>query len=158
MPDIDELQRNYARYRMERAKEDLDVAHQLFENGHYRIANNRAYYAIFHALRAVLAFDNFDSSKHSGVIAEFRRKYIKESVFPVEMSKMIGSAFMIRNASDYDDMFLVNFSVLLQNFKYILVRFSTYGSSGSISIVRTSEKRNSFTYILAKLIILNGVL
>lgn len=38
------------------------------------------------------------------MIAEFRRRYIKEGVFPIEMSKMIGAAFTIRNASDYDDM------------------------------------------------------
>ena len=38
----------------------------------------------------MLVFDNFDSSKHSGIIAEFRRKYIKSGIFPVEMSKMIG--------------------------------------------------------------------
>lgn len=52
--------------------------------------------------------DDFDSSKHSGVIAEFRRRYIKEGVFPIEMSKMIGAAFTIRNASDYDDMFIAS--------------------------------------------------
>lgn len=108
MPDNKNIQKDYARYRIERAKEDLNVAHLLFDNGNYRIANNRAYYAIFHALRAVLVFDNFDSSKHSGVIAEFRRRYIKEGVFPVEISKMIGSAFTIRNASDYDDMFIAS--------------------------------------------------
>ena len=59
-------------------------------------------------MRAVLVFDNFDSSKHSGVIAEFRRRYIKEGIFPTEISKMIGSAFTIRNASDYDDMFIAS--------------------------------------------------
>ncbi len=80
----------------------------LYNSGNYRIANNRAYHTIFHAMRAVLVFDNFDSSKHSGVIAEFRRRYIKEGVFPIEVSKMIGSAFTIRNASDYDDMFLAS--------------------------------------------------
>ena len=67
MPDNIDIQRDYAKYRIERSKEDLDAAHLLFNNGNYRIANNRAYYAIFHALRAVLSFDNFDSSKHSGV-------------------------------------------------------------------------------------------
>ncbi len=60
MPENRELQQMYARYRMERSKEDLDAA--LFENGKYRIANNRAYYAIFHALRAVLVFDNLEES------------------------------------------------------------------------------------------------
>jgi hypothetical protein len=106
LPEYTSLQKEYAGYRIERAKEDLDAAHLLFDSGNYRIANNRAYYAIFHAMRAVLVFDNFDSSKHSGVIAEFRRKYIKEGIFPIEISKMIGSAFTIRNASDYDDMFI----------------------------------------------------
>ena len=108
MPEYSSLQKAYAKYRIERAREDLDAAHLLFEAGNYRIANNRAYYAIFHAMRAVLVFDNFDSSKHSGVIAEFRRRYIKEGIFPTEISKMIGSAFTIRNASDYDDMFIAS--------------------------------------------------
>lgn len=108
MPEIDELHKDYARYRISRAKEDLDTAHLLFEAGKYRIANNRAYYAIFHAMRAVLVFDDFDSSKHSGIIAEFRRRYIKEGIFPARISKMIGEAFTIRNASDYDDMFIAS--------------------------------------------------
>lgn len=108
MPEYNALQRDYAKYRLDKSKEDLDAAHVLFSQESYRIANNRAYYSIFHAMRAVLVFDNFDSSKHSGVIAEFRRKYIKEGVFPIEMSKMIGSAFTIRNASDYDDMFIAS--------------------------------------------------
>ena len=94
MPELDAMHKDYSRYRMERAKEDLDAAQLLFDTGNYRIANNRAYYAIFHMLRAVLVFDDFDSSKHSGVIAEFRRKYIKKGIFPVAISKMIGEAFI----------------------------------------------------------------
>ena len=105
MPDHNSLQKDYAKYRIERAREDLEAAHLLYDAGNYRIANNRAYYAIFHAMRAVLVFD---SSKHSGVIAEFRRRYIKEGIFRIEISKMIGSAFTIRNASDYDDMFIAS--------------------------------------------------
>lgn len=54
MPEYSSLQKDYAKYRMERAREDLDAAHLLFDAGNYRIANNRAYYAIFHAMRAVL--------------------------------------------------------------------------------------------------------
>ena len=72
MPDNIELQRSYAKYWLERSKDDLSAAHLLFDNGNYRVANNRAYYAIFHAIRAVLVFDNYDSGKHSGIIAEFR--------------------------------------------------------------------------------------
>lgn len=108
LPKYTTEQKEYAKYRLDKSKEDLIAAKLLFDNGNYRIANNRAYYSIFHALRAVLVLDNFDSSKHSGVIAEFRRRYIKEDIFPIEMSKMLGSAFSIRNASDYDDMFIAS--------------------------------------------------
>lgn len=129
LPEYSSLQKDYAKYRIERAREDLEAAHLLFNAGNYRIANNRAYYTIFHAMRAVLVFDNFDSSKHSGVIAEFRRRYIKEGIFPVKLSKMIGSAFTIRNASDYDDMFLASKSDTeeqIENADYIFKLLSKY--------------------------------
>ncbi|MCI7301411.1 HEPN domain-containing protein [Ihubacter massiliensis] len=108
MSEYTQTQIDYSGYRLERAKEDLRAAHLLFANGEYRAANNRAYYAMFHTIRALLVFDNFDTSKHSGIIAEFRRRYIKEGLLPVELSKMIGAAFTIRNASDYDDMFIAS--------------------------------------------------
>ena len=132
MPEYTPLQKEYAQYRINRAKEDLDAAHLLFDTGNYRIANNRAYYAIFHALRAVLVFDNFDSSKHSGIIAEFRRRYIKEGIFPTEKKKMIGSAFTIRNASDYDDMFIASrddTEEQIANAEYIYKLLRTYISN-----------------------------
>ena len=109
--------------------EDLSAARLLFDNGSYQAANNRAYYAIFHSLRAVLAFDNFDSKKHSGVISEFRRRYIKEGVFPEKMSQMIGSAFVIRNASDYDDMFIVSkpeTQEQIKNAEYVYAEIKKY--------------------------------
>lgn len=81
MPEYSQLKKDYSKYRIERSREDLDAAHLLYKAGNYRVANNRAYYAIFHAMRAVLVFDGFDSSKHSGVIAEFRRRYIKTGIF-----------------------------------------------------------------------------
>lgn len=129
MPEYTSVQKDYAKYRIDRSKEDLEAAHLLFDNGNYRIANNRAYYSIFHGLRAVLVFDNFDSSKHSGIIAEFRRRYIKTGIFPIEMSKMIGSAFTIRNASDYDDMFIASkedTEEQLANAEYVYLLIQTY--------------------------------
>ena len=80
-------------------------------------------------MRAVLVFDDFVSSKHSGVIAEFRRRYIKEGIFPIEISKMIGSAFTIRNASDYDDMFIASKSETeeqINNAEYVYRILSEY--------------------------------
>ena len=59
-------------------------------------------------MRAVLAFDGYDSKKHSGIIAVFRKDYIKSGIFDVALSDIIGTASEIRNASDYDDMFIAD--------------------------------------------------
>ena len=95
-------------YRMERAKELIDDAKQLYKSGSYKSSNNRAYYAIFHAMRAVLALGEVDFKKHSGVIQYFQREYIKTGIFEKAYSDIIISASEIRNASDYDDFFLAS--------------------------------------------------
>jgi uncharacterized protein (UPF0332 family) len=58
-------------------------------------------------MRAVLAFDRFDSKKHSGVISAFRKGYIRTGIFPVDFSKIIEKAFEIRVNSDYKEFYLV---------------------------------------------------
>ena len=62
--------RELSAHRMSRAAEELTTARLLLSNRMYRSSINRAYYAIFHAIRAVNALDGFDSSKHSGVISK----------------------------------------------------------------------------------------
>lgn len=108
MDDLFERKKEYASYRLARAMEEYDTAVVLYETGHFRAANNRAYYSIFHAMRAVFAFDGYDSKKHSGIIAVFRKDYIKSEIFDVKLSDIIGTASEIRNASDYDDMFIAD--------------------------------------------------
>lgn len=44
-------------YRLERAKEDIQTAKINIDNGLYKGAVNRSYYAIFHAIRAVNVLD-----------------------------------------------------------------------------------------------------
>jgi uncharacterized protein (UPF0332 family) len=97
-----------ARIRLENAKQCLITASSNFNNGDFKASANRAYYSIFHAMRSVLALDKFDSKKHSGVISEFRRKYIKTKVFTEELSEIISSLFLIRTESDYNDFYLIS--------------------------------------------------
>ena len=59
-------------------------------------------------MRSVLAFDGFDSKKHSGIIAEFQRLYIKNGVFDKEMSVIIKKLLQARTSSDYDDFFAIS--------------------------------------------------
>lgn len=94
-----------SQYRLERSKEDLKSAHINHDNGMYKAALNRAYYAVFHAVRAVVVWDGFDSSKHSGIIAFFNQHYVKEGIFDKSMSKMLAKSQLYRERSDYSDFF-----------------------------------------------------
>ena len=58
-------------YRLNKAKELAEEAKLLFENKRYDGCVNRSYYAVFSAVRALLALLGLDSRKHSGVIAYF---------------------------------------------------------------------------------------
>lgn len=54
---------------------------------------------------AVLAYDGFESKYHSGIIAEFRRRHVKDGTFPVEMSDTITILSYTRNRCDYEDFY-----------------------------------------------------
>lgn len=97
-----------SRYRFASGVEALADARLIYENGRYKNALNRAYYAIFHAIRAVNALTGFDSSKHSGVIAYFNQNYVKSGIFPKELSKIIHLASENREKADYLDFFIAS--------------------------------------------------
>ena len=110
---IDEKQIDLVNYRIEQARECLFSAEAVLEIS-LKNAVNRSYYCIFHAMRAVLALDKFDSKKHSGIISNFRQNYIKSNKFDAFFSDIIGNAFEIRNVSDYEDFYVVSKSEVLQ--------------------------------------------
>lgn len=97
-----------SKYRFQTAEDELDTAIVLRDGKKYKASVNRSYYAIFHALRAVTVLDGFDSSKHSGVIAFFNKSYVKEGVFDKEISKLIDTAFRLREKADYQDFYVVS--------------------------------------------------
>ena len=94
-------------YRFSRAKEILRDVETLLNQDSFSSSVNRSYYAIFHALRAVTALDGFDSSKHSGVIAYINREYVKTGIFEKRLSKILDTAFRLREKADYDDFFII---------------------------------------------------
>ena len=94
---------DFAKYRLKRAKEDLEAAQLLYNNNSLLAANNRAYYAIFRAIRAVLALERVDFKRHKDVIGYFNHHYIKPEIFPRTISRKITQAQRIREDSDYDD-------------------------------------------------------
>ena len=67
----DECAVELSKYRLEIAESTYHMAELCFENQGYRDAVNRSYYAIFYALRAVLALEGVDFKRHKDVVAYF---------------------------------------------------------------------------------------
>ena len=105
----DENRESFAMYRLEKAKETLKSAQILFEVKDYTGANNRAYYAIFYAIRAILALEETDFKRHKDVIAYFNQKYIKLETFPRKLGSKIAQAQRVREDSDYDDKYQISY-------------------------------------------------
>lgn len=89
-------------YRLESAREMLRDAQVLKENNGSPVSIvNRAYYAVFYAALALLVTADTEPNKHSGVLAKFDELFIRQGIFPKEMSRIIHHAFDMRQAGDY---------------------------------------------------------
>lgn len=60
-----------SQYRLKKSRLCVIAAKNNLFDGDYENSANRSYYAISHAIRALLALDSLDFKKHSAVIAKF---------------------------------------------------------------------------------------
>jgi uncharacterized protein (UPF0332 family) len=98
----DEKKRDLALYRLQQAEESMDEAKFLFDgNKSPRSVINRAYYAMFYSVLALLIFEPYSSSKHSGVLSYFNRRFIKDGLFPEDLGRAVNRAFDLRQRGDY---------------------------------------------------------
>lgn len=97
-----------AKHRLQRANEHYKSAELLLNSGFYHDSLGRSYYAMFAAARALLACQNLDSKKHSGVISLFNQNFVKTGVVSRNMGKSLSKARIIRESSDYTDFYLVS--------------------------------------------------
>ena len=65
------------------------------------ISHHRAYYAAFYAIEGILLTKELSFSKHSAVLSAFNLHFVKEQVFPSELSKMLIRLFRERQIGDY---------------------------------------------------------
>ena len=89
------------RYRLEQADEALAAARLNLANGLQRSAINRAYYAMFYGVLALLAAGQSETSRHSGAISLFDQLYVKPALLPKDFSRWLHGAFLNRQAADY---------------------------------------------------------
>ncbi len=108
MPDKETVELSLSQ--LKRATDIIGFIPAYIDIGDYNGAVNRAYYAVFHSIKAVELLDNYDSKKHSGLIAHFRQEYIKTGIIDVKYSDMIQELSQFRNDSDYNILAVITLS------------------------------------------------
>lgn len=97
-----------ARYKLERAREEIDTAELLFHNERLKAANNRAYYSIYYSLTAVLCLEPIAFKRHKDTLGYFNKNYVHTGIFPEEIGRNISKAQKVRHASDYDEFYVAS--------------------------------------------------
>ena len=99
---------NLAKYRIDTARETLNVAKECLENKHYKDSINRSYYASFYAARSILALERIDFKRHKDVIAYFNKNYVATGIFEKDIGRKLARLQQKREQSDYDDFYIAS--------------------------------------------------
>jgi len=94
--------RSFVEASLGRAEKALKSAKLLEQNGELEDAVSRAYYAMFHATRALLFSKGVNAKTHKGAISLFGEKIVKQGIMSEEYADMLRKAFDLRQKSDYE--------------------------------------------------------
>ena len=127
-----------SKYRYSLAKQTYNNAKMCFDNGFYRDCINRSYYAVFYAIRAVLALESIDFKRHKDVVAYFNKEFVAQGKFPGEMGRRLARLKMKREESDYSDFFIASADeaqTQLQSVEYMLPLLKEYLTGHGVKIM-----------------------
>jgi uncharacterized protein (UPF0332 family) len=90
------------KYRLEQARDTIEIVELLIENDKLAAAVNRIYYGIFYSLLALGLKYDFETSKHLQLIGWFNKEFIRSNRIEVEYGKVLRKAYENRTSGDYD--------------------------------------------------------
>ena len=94
-------------YRLKEAEDTLHDAEKMLQSGlSPRSVINRAYYAMFYAVLALLIKEEINpkTSKHSGIIAIFDKEFVHTGKLEKKFSKIAHRLFDARQQVDYKEL------------------------------------------------------
>jgi len=94
-------------YKLEKAKETIAEIPILIENGLWRNAANRLYYACFYAVSALLLKHGHSAHTHGGTKGLFGKYFVLTGIISKEQNKLYERLFDLRQKGDYDDWIVV---------------------------------------------------
>ncbi len=109
----EEERKTLVKLEIEKAKRTFEEIKVLQQAGFWSGAANRLYYAVFHAINALLIKDHHEVSTHNGSHAMFGLYYIKTGILSAEYGRLYNQLQTMREESDYNCVYEVEEEELL---------------------------------------------
>lgn len=87
---------------LEKVGKTLDEMEIQLRNNLWGMAANRLYYALFHAVSALLISDHHEVGTHRGAVNKFSLFYVKTGIFTAADGKLYSQLQQLREDGDYN--------------------------------------------------------
>lgn len=104
----EEGRREAAQEELRLADEELQITEQLLETGHSRVALARAYFAVFHAVRARLYAEGLEPRTRGGVLHLWNLHFVRTERYEASTARLLARLQKFRQEADYAQSFVVD--------------------------------------------------
>ena len=86
----------------------MEQAVRTADMGYWDLVANRLYYAVFHAVNAMLLIDGIKTGTHKGTSIQFGKSYVLTGVFSRKDGILYGQLQTMRERADYQNVFTLD--------------------------------------------------
>ena len=90
---------------LEKAQKTFDDVLFCAKEARWETAANRLYYALFHAISALLVNDGLHVKSHRGILALFGEHYVRTELFSKKDGSLLSDLVIMRDNADYNCFF-----------------------------------------------------
>ena len=83
----------------------MEQARRIADLGYWDLVANRLYYAVFHAVNAMLLIDGIQTGTHKGTSIQFGKSYVLTGIFSRQDGIFYGQLQTMREKADYQNVF-----------------------------------------------------
>ena len=115
----EESTKDLIRYRVERSYQIRQEAKDTAQLGHWNLAGNRLYYAVFHMCQALLLSEGESVRRHAGMIHKIGMDFIANGKLDRSYGRLITRLFELRQSGDYDEQYNASEEEVMPYFKQV---------------------------------------
>lgn len=93
---------------LEKSDKNMEQAMRTADMGYWDLVANRLYYAVFHAVNAMLLIDGIKTGTHKGTSIEFGKSYVLTGVFSRPEGILYSRLQTMREKADYQNVFILD--------------------------------------------------